>query len=483
MALTRVDAGDEPYRYQELARIVSGLVEGGTLRPGMRAPSVRRIALQHAVSISTVLQAYRLLEDRGVLEARPKSGFYVTHGVAAVRQTPEPSRPTGKPTRIAVSTGVVQLLEYASRPEMVPLGCAIPSADMLAAGGLDRFLARTARVKGMHYNIYTEPRGDLNLRSEICRRALRCGQLLTPDAVAITNGCTEALSLALRTLTTCGDTVAIETPTYFGLLRVLQGLGLRALELPTDADEGVNVEALEKALASKPVAACLFSSGFNNPLGCAMTEEKKRSILALLQAHGVPLIEDDIYGDIYFGPARPKPFMALDPDADVIYCSSFSKTLAPGYRVGWIATQRHMEAALEAKFALTLCGAALPQAALAEFLATGGYDSHLRRMRRAFAENIDRMTRAIDRTFPKSTRVTRPAGGFVLWLELPEPFDARAFFDQAIARGICFAPGDIFSASQSHRNCLRLSCGHLWNDRIEKSVETLGAMAAALLAQ
>ncbi|HEY7645984.1 MAG TPA: PLP-dependent aminotransferase family protein, partial [Hyphomicrobiales bacterium] len=191
-----------------------------------------------------------------------------------------------------------------------------------------------------------------------------------PDAVAITNGCTEALSLALRTLTTRGDTVAIETPTYFGLLRVLQGLGLKALELPTDADEGVNVEALERALVSKPVIACLFSSGFNNPLGCAMSEEKKRSILAILQAHSVPLIEDDIYGDIYFGPARPKPFMALDPDADVIYCSSFSKTLAPGYRVGWIATQRHMEAALEAKFALTLCGAALPQAALAEFLAT-----------------------------------------------------------------------------------------------------------------
>jgi DNA-binding transcriptional MocR family regulator len=214
-----------------------------------------------------------------------------------------------------------------------------------------------------------------------------------------------------------------------------------------------------------------------------MSEEKKRSILGLLQAHGVPLIEDDIYGDIYFGPARPKPFMALDPDSDVIYCSSFSKTLAPGYRVGWIATQRHMEAALEAKFALTLCGAALPQAALAEFLATGGYDSHLRRMRRAFAGNIDRMTRAIDRSFPKSTRVTRPAGGFVLWLELPKPFDARALFDQAIARGICFAPGDIFSASHSHRNCLRLSCGHLWDDRIEKSVETLGAMAAALLAE
>jgi DNA-binding transcriptional MocR family regulator len=482
MALDRSNPGGEPYRYQELARIVSGLVEGGTLRPGMRAPSVRRIAAQHAVSISTVLQAYRLLEDRGVLEAKPKSGFYVTNGARAARPTPGPSRPPGKPTKVAVSCGVVQLLEYAARPELVPLGCAIPSAEMLAAGGLDRFLARTARIKGAHYNIYTEPRGDPDLRAEICRRALRCGQLLTPDAVAITNGCTEALSLALRALTSRGDTVAIESPTYFGLLRVLEALGLKALELPTDADEGVEVEALEKALKSRPVAACLFSSGFNNPLGCAMSEEKKRAILALLGSHGVPLIEDDIYGDIYFGPARPKPFMALDPDADITYCSSFSKTLAPGYRVGWIATRRHIEAALEAKFALTLCNAALPQAALAEFLSSGGYDSHLRRIRRAFAENIDRMTHAIDRSFPKSTRVTRPAGGFVLWLELPDTFDARELFGRAIARGICFAPGDIFSASKSHTNCLRLSCGHLWDDRIEASVEALGAMAAEMLA-
>ncbi len=262
---------------------------------------------------------------------------------------------------------------------------------------------------------------------------------------------------------------------------MLEALGLNALELPTDADDGLDVDALERALRSRPVKACLFSSGFNNPLGCAMTEQKKSSILALLETHGVPLIEDDIYGDIYFGPARPRPFMALAPNADVTYCSSFSKTLAPGYRVGWIAAPRHMEKVLEAKFALTLCGAALPQAALAEFLSSGGYDSHLRRMRRAFAENIDRMSRAIDRSFPPSTRVTRPAGGFVLWLELPKPFDSRRLFEDAIARGICFLPGDVFSASKSHRNCMRLSCGHPWDERIERSIETLGAMAADAL--
>jgi DNA-binding transcriptional MocR family regulator len=472
----------EPFRYEELARFVMELVDGGTLRPGMRAPSIRGIAAQRGTSISTVLQAYRLLEDRGVLEARPKSGFYVAHRGVASLATPKVSDPPGKPTKVAVAGGILELLEYAGRPELVPLGCAIPSAELLAAGKLDRFMARAARVKGAHYNIYTEPRGDRDLRNEICRRSLRFGQLLTPETLAITCGCTEALSLALQAVTKRGDTVAIESPTYFGLLQVLEALELKALELPTDANDGVDIEALEKALKSKPVSACLFSSSFNNPLGCSMTDARKRALVELLRRHAVPLIEDDIYGDIYFGPERPRPFMALVPDADIIYCSSFSKTVAPGYRVGWIATARHMQRVLETKFAQTLCGPALPQAALADFLSSGGYDGHLRRIRAVFAQNIDRMTRAITRSFPPSTRISRPAGGFVLWVELPAGIDARALFDRALDRGICVAPGDVFSATRRHTNCMRLSCGHTWDERIEKSIETLGVMAADAIA-
>jgi DNA-binding transcriptional MocR family regulator len=468
------------FRYQELARQIAELVEGGTLTPGMRVPSIRSVAARHEMSISTALQAYRLLEDRGILEARPKSGFYVAQGAARNRRTPALSTPGTVPARVAITSGVLELHEYASRPELVPLGCAIPSTEILAAGRLDRFLARAARVKGARYNTYIEARGEESLRSEICRRALRCGQLLTPESVAITNGCTEALALALRAVTKRGDTVAVEYPTYFGLLQVLEALELKALELPTDADEGLQVEALQEALVSNRVSACLFSSSFNNPLGCVLSEARKRAILALLDHHGVPLIEDDIYGDIYFGGERPKPFMALAPDADILYCSSFSKTLAPGYRIGWIATRHHMTRVLEGKFATTLCGAALPQVAVAEYLASGGYDSHLRRIRGIFAGNIDRMSRAIDRSFPKSTRVTRPAGGFVLWLELPGEIDARALFDAAIAKGICFAPGDVFSATKGHRNCLRLSCGHHWDERIEASIGVLGGLAKEL---
>ena len=392
------------------------------------------------------------------------------------------SRDTGLPKSLS-RQGILALLEYAARPEIAPLGCAIPSADLLAAGGLDRFLARAARLKGTSYNVYTEPRGDAQLRHEICRRALRFGQAVSPEAIAITNGCTEALSLALRAVTRRGDTVAIEFPTYFGLLQVLEALELKALEIPTDADTGLDIDALAKALASEPIHACLFSSAFNNPLGCCMSDDRKRAILAVLEHHGVPLIEDDIYGDIYFGRARPKPFAALAPEADVLYCSSYSKTLAPGYRVGWIATPRHIGRVLEGKFALNLCGAALPQVALAEFLISGGYDRHLRRMRRLFAENVDRISRSVDRNFPAETRLTRPAGGYVLWLQMPAGFDSQLLFDRAIKRGICFAPGTIFSPSKSHANCLRLSCGRPWDERLEDSIRTLGELTTQMLGE
>jgi DNA-binding transcriptional MocR family regulator len=284
----------------------------------------------------------------------------------------------------------------------------------------------------------------LNLRQEIARRALRWGQALSPEDIAITCGCTEALTLALKTVAKRGDTIAIESPTYFGLLHALEALELKALELPTDATEGIDLAALEKAVKGKSVAACLFSSSFNNPLGCTMRDEKKIKLLNLLARHQVPLIEDDIYGDIYFGKERPKPFMALDRRGNTLYCSSFSKTVAPGYRIGWIAAGRRMSRVLEHKMALTLCAPALPQVALADFLSSGGYDSHLRRIRRVFADNVDQMIRTIEKTFPRSVRVTRPAGGFVLWLELPRHLDSRELLDSALTKGICFAPATCF---------------------------------------
>ncbi|WP_315780598.1 MULTISPECIES: PLP-dependent aminotransferase family protein [unclassified Bradyrhizobium] len=469
--------------YEALAGHLTALVDDNVLRPGMRAPSVRAFAAQHGVSLTTAVQAYRLLEDRGVLEARPKSGFYVTQRSHRQRALPTASQPPQRANPVvAVSSPVFSVLAFAGDPTYAPLGCALPSAGLLAAERLDRHLARCARVHGRHYNIYADPHGDAELRAQISARALRLGHAVPPDGVLITNGCTEALNIALSVTTRPGDAVAIESPTYFGLLQVLEARGLRALELPTDPTRGVDVAALDKALGARRVAACLLASSFNNPLGTRTDDASKAAIIRVLTRHGVPLIEDDIYGDISFGDDRPRPFAAIAPKADIILCSSFSKTIAPGYRIGWLASNRRHDQILAAKFALSLSGAALPQKAMADFLGSGGYDAHLRRIRKVFAANMDRMRRTVDRSFPKETRMTDPRGGFVLWLELPADFNSDALYDHAIRERICFVPGSLFTATSDYRNCLRLSCSHDWDARIERSVERLGELAHEPLA-
>ncbi len=481
--IRKIDKGvlSASYRYEQLAELIVSMIDNGTLAPGMRLPSVRAISEQHGISISTVLQAYRLLEDRGVLVARPQSGFYVAATQGGTLALPSTSRLRSKASTVSISGAVSALLEHASNAALVPLGCAVPDAALLQSKRLDLALARAARQHGARYNVYGAPRGDLRLRREISRRAMRIGHALSPDDVVITNGCTEAVTLALTSVAKPGDIIAVESPTYFGLLHTLEVLGLKALELPTDPTRGVNVDALARLLETEPVAACMLSSSFSNPLGALMPEAQKRELLALLARHAIPLIEDDVYGEIHFARERPRPFIALDGGANTIYCSSFSKSLAPGYRIGWIAPGDFAQQVVDRKLAFSLCSPVLPQVALADFLASGAYDAHMRRLRRLLEENLLRLTRAIEASFPAETRVSRPAGGFALWVELPRGFDSRALFDEALDHGICFAPGDVFSASRRFRNCLRLSAGSTWSERIDKGVRRLGELARAQL--
>ncbi|WP_330836565.1 PLP-dependent aminotransferase family protein [Piscinibacter sp.] len=466
------------FRYRELAGFITGLIHAGTLAPGERVPSLREISRQKRTSVTTALQAYRLLEDQGVLEARPQSGFYVARASLDI-EAPAMTRRAARPTDVAVPAIMLELLEHAADPRLVPLGCAIPSPQLLGSGRLDRCLARAARVKGVRHNVYMPPRGDPGLRREIARRALRWGQALSPDDVLVTCGCTEALGIALKAVTRPGGTVALESPTYFGLLQVLQSLGLKALELPTDARTGVDLDALRSACREHAPAACVLASSYHNPLGFTLDEARKRQVLAVLARHRIPLVEDDVYGDLGFASERPRPYIALDANDGVLYCGSFSKTLAPGYRIGWIATgARHMPRVIEAKVASTLSGAVLPQVALADFLSSGGYDHHLRRIRGMFQETLHRMVVTIEQAFPTGTRVSQPAGGFVLWLELPKPADSRMLFVQALERGVCFAPGVVFSASGRYAQCMRLSGGHGWSPRLEKGLRELGTLAS-----
>jgi DNA-binding transcriptional MocR family regulator len=441
---------------------------------------VRKLVRQKSVSVSTVLQAYQVLESRGLIEARPQSGFYVR--VPRWTPPPEPDifRPAGGSQKLNMAGLVMEVVGSLNRPGLVNLGAAVPPPELLPNRELHRALAGATRRQPALANVCDPSIGLRALRVEIAQRALEAGCTLAPDDIVITNGATEALHLCLRAVTKPGDTVAIESPTYFGILQIMEMLGLRACEIPTHPNEGVCVEELEARLARTRIKACVFMTNFSNPLGSCMPNEKKRRLVGLLAARGVPLIEDDIYGSLAFGPARPAVAKSFDVEGLVLLCSSMGKTLAPGLRIGWAVPGKFKAEVHRLKHTCSIGNPAVTQLALAEFLATGGYERHLRRLRRTYAELTERMSGSIARHFPAGTRVTRPQGGQVLWVELPGNVDALELHRAALAGGISIAPGPIFSARQQYRNCMRLNCANPWSERIEGALAKLGALVNRL---
>lgn len=464
------------FRYEQLAAQVRRLIASGTFRPGDRIPSVRRMSREQGVSVSTVLQAYRVLEAEGLLEAHPQSGYYVRAVVRRLPTEPAPTRPPLESGQVAVAQLIMEVLRDLSDPTIVPLGSAVPGAALLPEAALSRSLGRVARRGGLQAG-YPPLQGSPALRHEIARRALLHGSTYGADDLVVTNGCMEALSLCLQAVTRPGDTVLVESPTYFGCLHLLATLGLKVLEVPTHPRTGLLLPAVEAALGRERVAACLVMPHFHNPLGSLMPDDHKRALLELLAPHGIPVVEDDLYGDLAFEGPRPRPLQAFDRGGQVLYCSSFSKTISPGLRVGFAAPGRYLQEVLSLKMARSFGTSGPPQLALADYLQRGGYDRHLNRLRRTLATNVDRMTQAVARFFPPGTRVTRPAGGFVLWVELPEGTDALRLHRAALDEQISIAPGPIFSATGGFSNFVRLNCGYPWSPRIEKALARLGALS------
>ncbi len=395
---------------------------------------------------------------------------------------PEPpaiSRPTVKPVPVTGQELVLRLVQAANEPDFVQLGAAVPAPDFLPTRAIQRALSAAARAGGANLATYQFPPGSPQLRRQIARRMAYAGCQVAPDEIVITSGCQEALILALRAVAGPGDVVAIESPSFYGLLQAIDSLGLKALEIPTDPATGISLEALELALEKWPVRACALTANFSNPLGGIMPVEKKQALVALLARHDIPLIEDDIYGDLGFEGERPQALRAFDETGGVIYCASFSKTLSPGLRVGWMVPGRWREQVEYLKYVTSLAAPTLSQRAVADFLHHGGYDRHLRQVRGAYARQVALMTRAVGKYFPAGTRVTQPRGGFVLWVELPGQLDALSLCQRALEQRISIAPGPVFSASGKYRNCIRLNCAQPWNDALDHAMMRLGRMAEA----
>jgi DNA-binding transcriptional MocR family regulator len=464
-------------RYEAVAADIVRSIESGTLQPGDKLPSVRQASASRRVSISTVFQAYYLLEARGHIQARDRSGYYVS---ARKRTPPEPetSRPDGNPAPVDVAALVFDVLGSVRDPQTIPFGSAFPAPTLFPLVRLASALKTGLRRMDPWSSVTDMFTGNPDLRRQIAVRYLVDGMDVHADDLVITNGAMEALQLALMAVTRPGDTVLIESPAFYATLQALERMQLHAVEVPTSPRTGMELDALAQAIGRHRPQACWIMSNFQNPTGSLMPDASKQALVALLAEHGIPLIEDDVYGELYFGRARPLPAKAYDRDGLVLHCGSFSKCLAPGYRVGWIAAGRYARQVERQKLMTTLASPSPNQLALAEYLDHGGYDRHLRQLRATLARQQQHMMAALSRHFPEGTRASRPQGGYFLWVQLPSGTDALRVYRAALAQRISVAPGPIFSPRGGFGDCLRLNYGHPWDETMEDAMRLLGDIVA-----
>lgn len=454
----------------------------GVYKAGEKLSSIRKLHDQTGFSITTVYQAYIELEKRGVVEPREKSGYYVKPLLRQILTSPEMKKPLAVPRKVTIDSMAYSIVEAMSDPAMLQLGGTSVVPDLLPYKQLFRPV-KTISNSNLKDIItkYENPAGNYQLRRQLAKRSLGYIQNSTVDEIVITNGCIEAVSLCLQAVANTGDTIVVESPTYPWFLQIIEDLNMFALEVATDPISGIELESLRKALEKNDVRACIFVPNFHNPLGYVMPESKKIELVNLLNNRNIPVIEDDIHGDLHFGKTRPVPLKAFDKKGLVLYCSSFSKTLSPGLRVGWAMPGVFLEKVKRFKLNSSIASPTMNQFIISEFLKNGHYDRHLRRLRTALKNQVRNMALAIARYFPKNTKITAPEGGLILWVQLDEKLDGVEIYEEARKRKIAIMPGFLCSGSKSYKNFIRISCGNPWSEEIEEGIITLAKIINGLL--
>lgn len=466
--------------YEEIAQLINYKIEKGYFQPGDKLPSIRQTSSEHQVSISTVQEAYRLLESRQIAEARPKSGYYVL--------TPQPSpampgisQPSEAPLEVSQWDLILKILYNHEQNNDIILGRGTPDVSAKTLKPLSKIMANISTHREIINFTYDSLQGSKRLRTQISRLMLDSGCNLHPDQILITTGCQEALSCSMRSIAQTGDIVAIDSPSFYGSMQTIQAMGLKALEIPTHPETGISIEALELALEQWPIKVVQLTPSCNNPLGYTMPNKNKERLMELANHYDIAVIEDDIYGDLSYTQPRTRSIKSYDTEGRVLFCSSFSKTISPAFRTGWCAPGRHMQKVKQMKYVSTACGSVLQPRAVAEFIAQGHYERHLRKIRSQYLKCRDSMIDCVKCYFPEGTKMSYPQGGFLLWVELPKKIKSIELNEKLVKENISIAPGILFTASEKYQHCLRLNYSQAPNEDIRKAVETIGNIAKTLL--
>lgn len=460
--------------YLKIANAVTEQIKTETLQFGDRLPSLRSAQKLHNVSLNTVKQAYMELESRSLVESRPKYGYYVS-------QTSQRKLALPSIAKMKVSEGqktpedlIGKVFGTIAGTDVTQFALGIPGKSLLPVAKMKKCMINVMKKSSDSGTNYEPVQGSENLRREIAKWSIVMEGKITEDDLVITSGAMNGVYNCLMAVTQPGDSVAIESPVYFGILQAIHLLGLKAVEIPTHPITGVDLDALKKVLPK--ISACCFVVNYNNPLGFQMPDENKKELVRMLTEYNVPLVEDDVYGNIYFGAGRPKPCKFYDEAGIVMWAGSVSKTLAPGYRVGWVAAGKFKDKIIRQKLVQTVSSPSLFSDVIADFLEHGRYDHHLRMFRKKLYANYLQIQKSVTQYFPDNTKISEPKGGFMLWLELDQRICTEDLYDEALSQKINFAPGRMFSQYNQYQNCMRLNYALEWTDRVESDLEKLGKM-------
>ncbi len=463
------------FLYNEIARNIANKIKTGVLKAGERLPSVRMLSKEHGISINTAKRIFIELEAQSLVQSKPQSGYFVSPLKYLTLSLPEASKPLPVASNTEPEELINSVYSTMGRSDLTLFSIGVPSGNLLPLAKLKKeivFATRELKEGGTEY----EPlQGNAKLRRMVSARSLAWEGNIKEGDLITTNGCMHALALCLMALTKPGDTLALESPCYPGILQLAVSLGLNVLEIATHPVSGIDIDAFKKLLPK--IDVCLLVPNFNTPLGYCMPDERKKEVVTLLSTYDIPLIEDDTYGDIHFGAERPKCCKSFDTDGNVLWCSAVSKTLAPGYRVGWVAPGKYKDQIIKLKLVHSLSSNSIINEAVGNFLMTGRYENHLRHFRKRLQENYQHFALAIAEHFPQGTKISRPQGGLALWVELPKEIDTTELYNQALKKHISIAPGRMFTLQNQFQNCMRLCIGLPWTDDLGLKLKQLGNLA------
>jgi DNA-binding transcriptional MocR family regulator len=470
----------EDHLYLKVAKGIETQIANGVLKIGDRLPSVRIMSKEQGVSISTILQAYYNLESKGLIETRPQSGNFISFSPRKMNAVPQKTSPEPTVSFSDAEDMIAEVYNNIADNTLIKFSLSVPAQEFLPIAKLNKAMTEAMRKLPGSGTMYESIQGNENLRRQIARWSINWDGNLKADDIVTTAGCMNALSFSLMAIAEKGDTIAVESPCYFGVLQLAKSLGMNIAELPSDAITGIDPDDLKKTLAQQKIKAVLLTSNFNNPLTSCIPDEHKKEIVRIIQQYNIPLIEDDIYGDVYFGSRRPKCCKTFDDSGLVLWCGSVSKTLAPGYRVGWVAPGRYLEKIKRLKMYHAVGSTTIQQEAIAIFLENGRYEHHLRKLRNTLHTNSLQYIRAISEYFPDDTRISRPQGGFLIWLELNKNLNTYQLYREALKYKISISPGRMFTLQDKYHHCLRLSYGMPWNEKVNESLQKMGELVKAL---